>query len=172
MQANKSSLSSHWGLVRLINISNKFGLGRVTIWKAKKSVERIYLEKRKLKGISCFQYTLVQMRLINLNKAFKAGPARTAVFQVSGALDSKAHRSGRGVGGGRLHARYNDSSCYKNATISIKERIIHFSRTSLKFLSLSSGFSACRTLQEGLCGIFATMCRAKTFLPFRISSAR
>lgn len=40
------------------------------------------------------------MRLINLNKAFKAGPARTAVFQVRGVLDSKAHRSGRGVGGG------------------------------------------------------------------------
>lgn len=41
---------------------------------------------------------LFQIPLINCNKAFKAGPARAAVFQVSGALDSKAHRSGRGVG--------------------------------------------------------------------------
>lgn len=43
---------------------------------------------------------LFQIPLINCNKAFKAGPARAAVFQVTGALDSKAHRSGRGVGGG------------------------------------------------------------------------
>ena len=43
---------------------------------------------------------LFQIPLINCNKAFKAGPARAAVFQVTGALDSKAHRSGRGGGEG------------------------------------------------------------------------
>ena len=44
---------------------------------------------------------LFQIRLINLNKAFKAGPARAAVFQMRGALYSKAYRSGGGRGVGR-----------------------------------------------------------------------
>ena len=44
---------------------------------------------------------LFQIPLINCNKAFKAGPARAAVFHVSGALDSK-RREAVGRGGGRV----------------------------------------------------------------------
>ena len=68
--------------------------------KGEKVGSKDLLRNTKTKRDLLFSICLFQIPLINCNKAFKAGPARAAVFQVTGALDSKAHRSGRGVGVG------------------------------------------------------------------------